>query len=762
MIDSPIYKDVVLLGGGHAHVQVIKMWAMNPLAGVRLSLVSNDALTPYSGMLPGFVSGHYSAEEMHIDLRRLCEFSGVRFIQATIEGLDLSQKQIQIANRSPLGFDLLSINTGITPRYSAIGAEKHSIPVKPISEFSARWISVYQTLRDAKQTLDVGIVGGGAAGVELVLAMQHACKELQHQHRFHIFQKNSGLPEAYPQRAQTKIAEIFTERSIQVHAQAPVESLSKTEDGPTLLNLGGEKEFALDHVFWCTQAAAASWPKQSDLDCDAEGFIAVDENLRSKSHDFVFAAGDIARQATENTPRAGVFAVRQGPVLFENLQATCLHHPLKRFKAQKHFLRLISCGDQRAIACKPGTLMPTLSGASIWRWKDRIDRKFMAMFNGLDGSTMKHEETTNIHPAILKDGLDEDTLPIADMRCGGCGAKVAADTLSRVISSLSPVTHDDIVLGLHTPDDASAIQVPAGQLLVQSVDVFRALLDDPYLLGKIAAHHALSDLFAMNAQPHSAMAIVSLPFGSANIVERDLQQVMSGALEVLNENNCALIGGHTSEAQEMSVGFSVNGYAKPEDILRKNTIRKGDCLILTQALGTGVLFAAHSKLQCKGQWLSNAIDGMLLSNREGADILHRHQASACTDVTGFGLVGHVLEMLKHQDEMKQALSIELELKNIPVLQGVQESFQTGSQSSLHLENRRVAKSMSIELDAKDQHAQTLAEVVFDPQTSGGLLASVPASEVEACLRQLHDAGYTQASAIGTVRDYSESPVIFRP
>ncbi len=739
---TPIYKDLVFIGGGHSHALVLKMWAMKPLPGVRLTLISPQVLTPYSGMLPGLIAGHYDLEETHIDLSRLCRYANARFIQASVTGIDLVNKEIHFADRAPLGFDLLSINSGISPDLAIPGAAEFATPVKPIAAFYPRWQGVKNYLHSDKDqskkdaAYRIAIVGGGAAGVELILAMHFALSRdplINRPLQFCLVQQGEGLPENYPSRLQRKVAELFTRHKIEVIANTRIEDVSAKQ-------LKGEnnKTINFDCLFWCTNASAASWLRQTSLALDKQGFISVNQHLQSINHDFVFAAGDIAQQQNYSRPRAGVFAVRQGPVLFNNLRKVLLKQSLIVFRPQKTFLSLLACGEQYALACKPGSSMPSFSGKWVWRLKDSIDRRFMSMF-----SDLQMAEEGGVIPSVsevISGEKQADTS--AAMRCGGCGAKVGASVLNRVMQRLTPVEHKGVVLGLSSPDDASAIEIPAGQLLVQSVDVFRALLDDPYVLGQISAEHALSDLFAMNAKPHSALAIATLPYAAEGIVERDLLQIMSGAVAVLNQNNCALIGGHTNEGAELSLGFSVNGTCKAEELLQKSQAKAGHQLILTQPLGTGTLFAAHAQLAAKGEWISQAIAGMQLSNRQAGEIFYRHKASACTDITGFGLLGHLLEMLKPAE-----LGASINLGQLPCLDGALECFSQGISSSLQPQNSRVRRAIHSD---EQWHSHPVYPLLFDPQTSGGLLASVAVSNVERCLQELHGAGYKDACAIGQV------------
>lgn len=747
-VTRPVYKDLILIGGGHSHALVLKMWAMKALPGVRLTLISPQVLTPYSGMLPGLIAGHYRLDETHVDLARLCRFAQARFIQAAVTGIDLAAKEIHFDNRPPLGFDLLSINTGISPDLRVPGAAEFSTPVKPIANFYPRWQALRERLRSASlahpdvaknsEAYRVAIVGGGAAGVELILAMYFALRgdtDIQRPLQFSLIQQGEGLPENYPPRLQRKIAQLFARYQIKVITNTRVTCVKQN----TLENTKGEL-LSFDTLFWCTNARAASWPGTTGLAVDEQGFIRINEYLQSSSHDFIFAAGDIAQQENFPRPRAGVFAVRQGAVLFNNLRRSLLKQPLRAFRPQKTFLSLLACGEQTALGCRPGSFFPVLSGSWVWHWKDRIDRRFMAMLSEL--SIVRPMVAAQAISSVISEEEPGDGVSDVAMRCGGCGAKVGATVLNRVMGRIRPIHHDGVVLGLQTPDDASAIRIPDDQILVQSVDVFRALLDDPYVLGKISAQHALSDLFAMNAVPHSALAIATLPYAGESLVERDLLQIMSGAVEVLNENGCALIGGHTSEGAELSIGFSVNGICSPEQLLQKNRPQLGHKLILTQALGTGTLFAAHAQLRAKGEWLANATARMLQSNREAGQVFYRYGASACTDVTGFGLLGHLLEMIK-----PSGYGACLTLAQLPVLDGALECFKQGISSSLQLQNTRLHRAIdNVERWSKDPYYPLL----FDPQTSGGLLASVPEAEADNCLHALHQVGYYEACVIGYI------------
>jgi selenide,water dikinase len=278
--------------------------------------------------------------------------------------------------------------------------------------------------------------------------------------------------------------------------------------------------------------------------------------------------------------------------------------------------------------------------------------------------------------------------------------------------------------------------------MVHTVDFFRAIVDDPYLFGKIAANHSLGDIFAMGAEPQTALAIATLPYGLEAKVEDTLSQLLAGAMEVLAESGTALVGGHTGEGAELALGFAVNGLAEPGRVLRKGGLEPGNRVVLTKPVGTGTLFAADMRHKAKGPWIQSALASMLQSNQEAARCLHRHQASACTDVTGFGLLGHLVEMVK-----PAGVDVRLDLGAIPVLPGAVETIALGITSSLQPQNVRLRRAIRDPGGARDDPRYPL---LFDPQTAGGLLAGVPAPAAEACVAELREAGYAQTAIIGEV------------
>ena len=744
-------KDLVLVGGGHSHVAVLKSFGMEPMPGVRVTLVCKDVYTPYSGMLPGYLAGHYSFADAHIDLRPLCNFAGAQFYHTPVTGLDLDQKQVLCADRPPVRFDLLSINIGSTPNTKDVpGVREHSLRVKPIDHFLRSWEELLARLQKAKaETVRVAVVGGGAGGVELALSTQHRLRRwLDESQRgklrleYHLLTASPTILPTHNRRVQEKFNRILREREVRVHRSHQVR---KVEPSRLLCDPGEAVDF--DVLFWVTNASAPSWLAESGLKTDTEGFVAVNDRLQSLSHPGVFAAGDIATVQNHPRPKSGVFAVRQGPPLAKNLRLALAGQPPEPFAPQRRFLSLISTGDQYAVASRGQW---SVEGAWVWRWKDWIDRRWMRRYQVLPEMSPPPSES-------FTEGLADQAalreIASSPMRCGGCGAKVGSAVLTRVLQRLRPVQRDDVVVGLNSPDDAAVIVVPPGKVSVQTVDFFRSFINDPFVFGQVTANHCLGDIFAMGAQPQSALAIVTVPYGAEDTVEEQIFQVMSGAAEVLGTHQTALAGGHTAEGPELAFGLVVNGIADPNRLLRKAGMQPGDQLILTKPLGTGALFAADMRRKAEGHWIEAALKSMLISNHAAARCFLEHGATACTDVTGFGLLGHMMEMVKLAN-----VSVELRLNDVPVLDGAVETIRAGIFSSLQPQNVRLRRAVRNQDDASRHERFPL---LFDPQTAGGLLASVPSTRAEACLAELRKCGHDRAAVIGSVTAPEDRPAPIR-
>ncbi|MEG3897218.1 MULTISPECIES: FAD-dependent oxidoreductase [unclassified Microcoleus] len=413
-------KDLVLIGGGHSHAIVLKMFGIKPLPGVRLTLISDVLHAPYSGMLPGHVAGFYGYDECHIDLRSLAEFAGCQILIDRAIAIDFNKNLVICQTRPPVNFDLLSVDIGSTPATLSVpGATAYAIAAKPVPEFLASWNQLISARQNHPQKpLRIAIVGGGAGGVELALNMQSRLgkegnpplpprvekREKKEQKsdklssEIHLFHSGAELMPGHNKRVRRRLKEILISRGIKLHLMEKVSAIEKPEtidiednqECPmpnaqcpmpnAKISCKSGLELECDRIFWVTQASAANWIGESGLAADSNGFMQVNDCLQSVSHPNVFGAGDIAAMVNYPRPKAGVFAVRQGKPLFENLQQFLLGKRLKPFAPQEQYLALIGTGNKRAIASR-GSFM--WESALLWYWKDWIDRQFMQKFSNL-------------------------------------------------------------------------------------------------------------------------------------------------------------------------------------------------------------------------------------------------------------------------------------------------------------------------------------------------------------------------------------------
>jgi selenide, water dikinase len=568
------------------------------------------------------------------------------------------------------------------------------------------------------------VIGGGAGGVELLLSLRtrlRADAAIDGRDAGCCFALVTGeaLLATHNGRVRQAFHRHLAAAGVEVHEHRPVAALA-----PGCVVCRDGKIIPADAVLLATNAAPPDWFANSGLALDAGGFLAVTPTLQLANDPDIFAAGDCAGLIEEPREKAGVHAVRAGAPLAANLARRARGEPLRRWRPQRRHLALISTGERYAVASRGPVI---LEGAWLWTVKDWIDRRWMEMY--------RHPERMRMKKPVLPPPPERDA-----MRCGGCAAKVGPAPLWRALGRLPPQPADaDMASGLGAPDDAAVLPPPpAGTHIVATVDLFRSFIGDPFVFGEIAANHALNDIFAMGGAPRHALAIAMVPPGPADKTEETLFQLLAGARRCLDREGVGLMGGHSAEG-ELALGFSVSGTVAPDRVLRKGGLRRGDALILSKPIGTGILFAALMRGRAKAAWIARALDGMRQSGREAARIFAAHGATAMTDVTGFGLAGHLGEMLK-----ASAATAELDLAAIPLYPGARELAGAGIASTLLPENLALGGIVQTDLGA-DARA-----LLFDPQTAGGLIAGIPAAEAAACVAALRAAGYTDAATIGQV------------
>jgi selenide,water dikinase len=697
---------------------------------VRITLISPAAHAVYSGMVPGTLAGLYEPWQGRIDLRALAVRGGVRFVADRAVRLEPAAGRVYCAETPDLAYDVLSIDVGSRPRRLPAGAQPNLLPLKPID-------GAYERLRDFTQAAsrDAGkphvvVVGAGAGGVEVAFAVRARLREARGATVTVVDVAEVPLP-GYAPAASARVARLFPQYGIEFIGGREVVAVEARE-----VALSDGRVLAADLVIWASGAEGLPWLAASGLPVDGRGFLCVHDTLRSVGDPAVFAAGDCATLSGHpELPKAGVFAVREGPILFRNLRlALAGEDTLVPYEPQGDFLSLLSTGDGKALLSYHGL---AAHGRWVWHLKDWIDRRFIA----------KHTPPRPLDFPIRRRALSSPKAGTGPMGraeamppCGGCAAKVGGDVLHRVLRRLSLPPNPQVVIGLEAPDDAAVTRHPEGAQVVSTVDVFPPFLDDPFLVGEVAAVNAASDLYAMGAEPLSALALVAVPPGSPAETEETLELLLRGALRGFGPLGVALVGGHTIESAELLIGFAVIGAATEEGIWRKSGVRPGDALVLTKKLGTGVVVAATRAGVSPAEWTEAAIVSMRRPNREAATALRGTRVHACTDVTGFGLAGHLLEMLA-----ASGVGARVEIDRLPALPGAVELLANGWRSSFHQRNAGAVRGIRVTEAILDQ---ARAQLVFDPQTSGGLLAAVPADAIDTVRAELERRG-DECHVIGT-------------
>lgn len=725
--DFPAVRDVVLIGGGHAHALVARMWAMDPLPGVRLTIVNPDPAAPYTGMLPGLIAGHYARDDIMIDLVRLGRYANARLILDRAVGIDRDARLILLKDRPPLRYDLASIDIGIgSGLFHLPGYAEFGTAAKPLGDYANRWEAFIARNLPAPRVV---LIGAGVGGVELALATARRLKATGATPAVTVLERGAHALPNIGDSARRTLLEEMEKAGILLMTDAEPASI---EDGAVVLADG--RRLGSDFTLSAAGTQPQSWLEQTGLTLH-KGFVTVGPTMQS-SDPAIFAAGDCAHLVFAPRPKAGVYAVRAAPVLFHNLRAALTGQPMTRFRPQRDYLKLVSLGDRRAVADKFGL---RTGGAWLWRWKDRIDRKFMAMFGDYPGMS----RPMPAQPAVagLIEAMGDKPL------CAGCGAKVGPWALSNALHDLPKVQRADLVNG---PGDDCAIIDFDGKKQVLTTDHLRAFTPDARLMARIAAVHALGDVWAMGGAPQAALAQITLPPLSAELQKDMLAEVMQAAAAVFTDAGAAIVGGHTSIGAELTIGFTVTGLA--DRPITKGGARPGDVLVMTKAIGAGTILAAEMALaRIPGLILGESVSACYASMAHplgaAAAILSPH-AHAMTDVTGFGLAGHLLEMLD-----ASGVAAELVLESIPLLPGAEALAEAGHYSTLAPQNRamtdwKVADYTGTGL-RKAGPDSPRRQLLDDPQTGGPLLAAVPADQAAALVDALRQAG-ERATIIGHI------------
>jgi selenide,water dikinase len=713
---------LVLAGGGHTHALVLLRWAMArhgaaPGRRAQISLVSRASTALYSGMVPGLLAGLYDGDACRIDLRRLCRQAGVTFFLAEITGLDPVARSLRLAGRPALHWDWLSLDVGA----QTAAPDNATLGVKPLEPFLA-WAEAHLAepagspipAAGGGEGSDLPIRGGGAAAVEVALALAGRGRRPELLLRGRELHLGSAAANRLGER---------------LLAAAAIPVRRQVEPGrPAALA--------------CTGSRAPLWLQAAGLPTDGSGRVLTEATLQVVDHPRLFACGDCGVIAADPRPASGVWAVRAAPTLAANLER-CLRDPdaaaasgLRRWRPQRRALQLLADGSRPAHPRAIALWGPLALGPSrlLWRWKDRIDRRFMARFANAGG--------------MASGGAS------APMACHGCAAKLGSATLAAGLRQAGLQPAD---LPAQAEDAAVTGRDESGALLLQSIDGFPALVGDPWLNARLTTLHACSDLWACGARVTGVQALVTLPEAAPRLQQEWLAQTLAGIGSVLEPLGVPLLGGHTLEGRDgagLAVGLSVNGRVAAAHHWTKGPLQPGHVLLLTRPLGSGVLFAAAMAGAARATWIDQALEQMQGSQAELVEPLRELGCRACTDITGFGLLGHLAEMLAASP---QGLEVRLEAAAVPALPGALALLEEGHASSLAPANAGALALLGGPVRLREPAGAARQGLLIDPQTCGPLLAALPASAAEAALAELRRRGFPQARIIGRVEERPGPP-----
>lgn len=698
--EIPITNDLVLIGGGHSHLSVLMKLSKKPINGNRITLITNEIDTPYSGMIPGYIEGIYSWRDSHIDLYRLCLKLNVRFIHAEVERVSAYEKEIYFKDRPKIKFDVLSINTGIQSNNREIkGAAKYCLPVKPISKLTNNFLNKITNFKS------IAFIGGGAGSVELALAIKKRFLNINQDIKITIITGKRGLLSTFPQK--TKLTSLKTLEKFKIDI---IEYKRVLEVKPKQIILSDKSMLKIDKAILSTNSMTPKWLAKSDILLTKDNYILVNKSFQT-NYKYVFASGDVIDFNNQNLKKAGVFAVRSGKPLAINIRKFILGKKLVEYKFNKNYLALIGTSKRSAIATKYNL---TFNSRFFFYLKKYIDQNFIKKFSDF-----------RIRKKFTLDALKTDVLnifvkhkeKITDendiMQCKGCAAKVPLNALKQALPK-------DIV---STSEDA--VSVPGHPELYQTVDMISSIITDPFLLGKIAANHSISDMVSVNSKITSAMMILQLPLSKTEINSRDLEQVLLGANEIFKTIDCPLIGGHTMIGKDKDpiIGFSILGQKQKKIKIVKNRrkIKTKDLLILTEKIGSGLIFAGINNYLIDSYFQIDVIKQMIKGNLNFGKISNQLNILSMTDITGFGLANHLLNLIK-RDNSKTGLTIYP--NKIPLFQGVNECLNKDIKSSLFKSNYDIAQKDIIYKRDKSK----LDNILYDPQTVGGIAFIIPQEE----------------------------------
>ena len=680
MIENNFIKQLVLIGGGHANVQVLKKLCKDNIRGLHTILISEHFEAIYSGMTPGFIHKDYNKEAISIDLQRLCFNAGATFIRDKVIKLDTNHRELQLQNLPPVNYDLLSINTGSISNTKKINIENSSkcFFVKPISSLVKNLSKIDQIVKNKKNK--IVIVGGGVASYELAFSLK---RRYEIPLEITILGKKILNEKNLNKKTKNSLKKIAENLSIREYAG---EVISISEKYLTLNN--GDK-IDCDISLVSTGASIETWLLESNLIKDEKGFIKVNNNLLSINEKNVFVTGDACNIENKPKPKSGVMAVRHGEILKENIFLKLTGKNLIKFKPQKNWLYLIGTYKNYALL---NYFFISLHNRWCWKLKVWIDKSFIKKFKFTNNQQM------------TKRNLELENFEKTKMYCQGCGSKVSKKTLINYIKK----TSENIYL-----KDSSIVNNKSLQILqtIDHIKLFSSL--NPFDFGKISYLHSQNDILAAGGEVKSLSVSLSVPFSENSVEKFYLEYFMEGIKFEADKSGCIISSGHSYQSQEPGITLTLNGEIKSN--VSKNSAKTGDLIYLSRPLGTGYLIAAYfnNSEMLSGSDFEEILNNLKKENFFAVNSAINSGSQTMTDISGFGLSSHLIDIC-----LSSNLSSELNLSheilinsNIDLLKMFKSTgFKNNHESSG--EYIKISKN------------HPLKNILFDPQTNGPMLIAI--------------------------------------
>ena len=680
MFENNFTKQLVLIGGGHANVQVLKKLSMNTIKGLHTILISEHFEATYSGMTPGYIHKDFSKEEISIDLQRLCFNAGATFIKDKVVKIDNNYQKLELHNLPSVHYDVLSINTGSISSTEGIKIENSSrcFLVKPISLLVKNLSKIDQIIKNKKNK--IAIIGGGVASYELAFSLS---RRYENNLEITILGKNILKEKNLNKKTKKNLKKISNYLGIK-EIQGEVVLISETH-----LTLKNGDMFEYDISLVSSGADIENWLSKSNFKKDKNGFIAVNNNLLSTNDKNVFVTGDACSIENNFRPKSGVMAVRQGQVLKENIFYKLTGRPLIKFRPQKNWLYLIGTYKNYALL---NYFFLSFHGRWCWKLKEWIDKGFIKKF----------KFTNNI--SMTKKNLELEKSKDIKMYCQGCGSKVSKNTLVNFLNEEK--SNPEL-------SDASIINTSTSSLL-QSIDHIKLFTSlNPYDFGIISYLHSQNDILSSGGSVQTISVSQALPFSEGIIENFYMEYFMKGIKSESIKDDSVIVSGHSYQSKEPGITITMNGVFEKQ--ISKNQGQEDDLIYLSKPLGTGYLLAAYFN---NSDFLSsidfqNLLEWLKKGNSKASEISKSFKSNITTDISGFGLASHLSDICK-SSKLSAEIKLNKEIlinKNI----GILEKFK-----STGFDNNYSSSVSEIIISDSNK----LKNILYDPQTNGPLLLSI--------------------------------------